>query len=68
MQQLAKKVGEVARGDEFRPSPNLSDLERTAFALVGHSEMLRKKKEKRMKRKKKRRIRYRSGFLVSCSS
>ena len=62
MEQLAEKFWEVARRDGFRLSPNLSILERTAFALVGHSEMLRDKKEK------KRRIRYRSGFLVSCSS
>ena len=27
---------EVARRDGFRPSPNLSDLERTACALVAH--------------------------------
>ena len=65
-QWLTEKVGEVARRDKFQLSPDLSGLERTAFALVGHSEALRKKKEKRKKRR--RRIRYRPGFLVSCSS
>ena len=65
MEQLAEKVREVASRDGFRLSLNLSDFERTACALVAHSEGLRKKKEKR---KKRRRIRYWSGFVVSCSS
>ena len=65
MQWLAEKVKEVARRDNFHLSPNLSELERTAFALVGHSEALRKKENWK---KKKRKIRCRSGFLVSCSS
>ena len=43
MEQLAEKVREVARRDGFRLSPNLSDLERRACALVAHSEGLRKK-------------------------
>ena len=66
MQRLAELVDEVARRDGYRLSPNLSALERTACALVADSEALRKKKENWKKRR--RRIRYRPGFLVSCSS
>ena len=68
MEQLAEKVREVARRDGFRLSPNLSVLERTACALVGHSEILRKKEKRKKRKKRRRRIRNRSGFLVSCSS